>query len=202
MSIPLASSDGCLGAFNITAGETPRPNSARSLVIATPNASENRPASARPLLLVKTTVPRPRHKDQKTLALHSPLPQPSRPAIALSLARNSSPSFSILYVAPSVKNGTAPRTCRALSAPTVDALWMHLDSLDPIIKVFPRRMWANLLLCIPRMLTTHSFRGPCSRVSATVQHNVIAALAETRKHRFPCFRTSQCSYGANSRCPT
>lgn len=35
------------------------------------------------------------------------------------------------------------RTCRTLSVPALDALWMRLDNLDPLIKVLPRRMWAK-----------------------------------------------------------
>lgn len=35
------------------------------------------------------------------------------------------------------------RTCRALSSPTLDVLWMRLDNLDPLIKVLPRRMWGR-----------------------------------------------------------
>ena len=35
------------------------------------------------------------------------------------------------------------RTCRTLSEPALDALWMRLDNLDPLIKVLPRRMWAK-----------------------------------------------------------
>lgn len=35
------------------------------------------------------------------------------------------------------------RTCRTFSAPALDLLWMRLDSLDPLIKVLPNRIWAK-----------------------------------------------------------
>ena len=35
------------------------------------------------------------------------------------------------------------RTCRTFSAPALDLLWMRLDSLDPLIKVLPSRIWAK-----------------------------------------------------------
>jgi len=35
------------------------------------------------------------------------------------------------------------RTCRAWHDPAIDELWMHLDTLDPLIKLLPCRMWAK-----------------------------------------------------------
>ena len=60
------------------------------------------------------------------------------------------------------------RTCRTLSAPALDALWMRLENLDPLIKVLPRRMWAKKYypfvvrpIDTPHMPTTLSFSaGP------------------------------------------
>ncbi|KAG8214925.1 hypothetical protein J3R82DRAFT_10112 [Butyriboletus roseoflavus] len=92
------------------------------------------------------------------------------------------------------------RTCRTLSAPALDALWMRLDSLDPLIKVLPRRMWAKkhypfvvrMFMGEKQWATFRKYaervrfvRGPCWRVSATIQHNVIAALARYPKASFP-----------------
>ena len=35
------------------------------------------------------------------------------------------------------------RTCRAWHEPAIDQLWMHLEALDPLIKLLPRRMLAK-----------------------------------------------------------
>ncbi|KAH0832413.1 hypothetical protein J3R83DRAFT_13453 [Lanmaoa asiatica] len=92
------------------------------------------------------------------------------------------------------------RTCRTLSAPALDTLWMCLDSLDPLIRVLPRRMWARkrypfvvrMFLGEKQWVTFRKYaervkfvRGPCRRVSATVQHNVISALARYPKASLP-----------------
>ena len=62
------------------------------------------------------------------------------------------------------------RTCRTLSDPTLDALWMRLDSLDPLIKVLPRRMWARkrypfivrTSMIFASSLHSHLHRSGCS----------------------------------------
>ncbi|KAF8121204.1 hypothetical protein EV363DRAFT_1458241 [Boletus edulis] len=92
------------------------------------------------------------------------------------------------------------RTCRTLSKPALDALWMRLDNLDPLIKVLPRRMWAKkhypfvvrMFMGEKQWETFHKYavrvrfvRGPCWRVPAAVQHNVIAALARYPKASLP-----------------
>ncbi|KAG6379445.1 hypothetical protein JVT61DRAFT_11922 [Boletus reticuloceps] len=51
------------------------------------------------------------------------------------------------------------RTCRAFSAPALDLLWMRLDSLHPLIKALPSRIWAKKTfpLCLsPRSMPWHS----------------------------------------------
>lgn len=35
------------------------------------------------------------------------------------------------------------RTCRFFHEPAIDALWMNLESIDPLIKLLPRRMWGK-----------------------------------------------------------
>ena len=40
------------------------------------------------------------------------------------------------------------QTCRAISSPALDQLWMRLDSLDPLIRLLPSRMWKKSSLYI------------------------------------------------------
>lgn len=35
------------------------------------------------------------------------------------------------------------RTCRAFTSPALDMLWTRLDSLDPLIKLLPSRIWSK-----------------------------------------------------------
>ncbi|KAH0832411.1 hypothetical protein J3R83DRAFT_13450 [Lanmaoa asiatica] len=84
------------------------------------------------------------------------------------------------------------RTCRAFSAPALDLLWMRLDSLDPLIKVLPSRMWAKkhsrfvirMFMGDKQWLTFQKYAvrvqflcGPCRGIPPSVQRNVITALA-------------------------
>lgn len=59
------------------------------------------------------------------------------------------------------------RTCRAFSVPALDLLWMRLDSLDPLIKVLPSRIWAKKhSRFVVRLSDPHLFSlldlGPCT----------------------------------------
>ncbi|KAF9237980.1 hypothetical protein BU15DRAFT_62825 [Melanogaster broomeanus] len=92
------------------------------------------------------------------------------------------------------------RTCRTCSEPALDALWVKLDSLDPLIKVLPRRMWSKthcplfvrMFMREKHWLTFCKYakrvkvvRGPCWRLHASVQHNAISALAKYPKASLP-----------------
>ncbi|KAF9220211.1 hypothetical protein BS17DRAFT_787717 [Gyrodon lividus] len=92
------------------------------------------------------------------------------------------------------------RTCRTFAGPALDALWMRLDSLDPLIKVLPRRMWAKkrwplvvrTFMREKHWLTFRKYadrvkfvRGPCWRLPAAVQHSTISTLAKFHKASLP-----------------
>ncbi|KAF8551114.1 hypothetical protein OG21DRAFT_1418505, partial [Imleria badia] len=106
--------------------------------------------------------------------------------------------------------GSLARTCRTLSEPALDALWMRLDSLDPLIKVLPRRMWAKRHYPFvvrpaypPRMLTTQSFStgphvhggetvGDFSQICSARQvspWSLLACLCHGPEQRLRCSRT-------------
>ncbi|KAH7890184.1 hypothetical protein F5I97DRAFT_1949410 [Phlebopus sp. FC_14] len=85
------------------------------------------------------------------------------------------------------------RTCRAFHEPALDALWMKLDLLDPVIQLLPRRMWTKRyhpLLIRVFMREKHwltfrkyasrvkSVRAPCWSLHSSVQYNIILALAK------------------------
>ncbi|KAF8123233.1 hypothetical protein EV363DRAFT_1356647 [Boletus edulis] len=84
------------------------------------------------------------------------------------------------------------RTCRAFSSPALDLLWMRLDSLDPLIKLLPTRIWAKkhsrfvirMFLGDKHELTFRQYavrvqylHGPCRGILPSVQRNVFTALA-------------------------
>ncbi|KAL4066484.1 hypothetical protein V8B97DRAFT_1874426 [Scleroderma yunnanense] len=93
------------------------------------------------------------------------------------------------------------RTCRAFHEPAIDELWMHLEALDPLIKLLPRRMWGKkhvppmirMFMRKKHWLTfqkyasrVKSLRGPCYyRFATTVQRRVMAALASYPKATLP-----------------
>ncbi|KIJ59274.1 hypothetical protein HYDPIDRAFT_33344 [Hydnomerulius pinastri MD-312] len=92
------------------------------------------------------------------------------------------------------------RTCKAFHEPALDVLWMKLDSLDPLIKLLPKRMWAKKyypLMVRMFMREKHwvtfskyakrvkSVSGPCWQLSSSVQHNAISALTKSPHASLP-----------------
>ncbi|KAI9566261.1 hypothetical protein HD554DRAFT_2174720 [Boletus coccyginus] len=95
------------------------------------------------------------------------------------------------------------QTCRAISSPALDRLWVRLDSLDPLIKLLPRRFWSKMpsqfITIFGRMLIgkKHWLRfrqyavrvqflhGPCRGIPSSVQFNVVTALARFPKASLP-----------------
>ncbi|KAG8214928.1 hypothetical protein J3R82DRAFT_10115 [Butyriboletus roseoflavus] len=92
------------------------------------------------------------------------------------------------------------RTCRAFSAPALDLLWMRLDSLDPLIKVLPSRLWAKkhsrfvvrMFMGDKQWSTFHKYavrvhflRGPCCGIPPSIQRNVVTALARCSRASLP-----------------
>ncbi|KIK77603.1 hypothetical protein PAXRUDRAFT_834947 [Paxillus rubicundulus Ve08.2h10] len=92
------------------------------------------------------------------------------------------------------------RTCRTFKEPALDALWMKLDSLDPLIRVLPRRMWAKrrwplavqTFVREKHWLTFNRYakrvkflNGPCWQLLPCVQHSVISALAKFPEASLP-----------------
>jgi hypothetical protein len=54
------------------------------------------------------------------------------------------------------------QTCRALNSPALDQLWMRLDSLDPLIKLLPGRIWEKHSLFIVVLVRLSRFLTPIS----------------------------------------
>lgn len=94
------------------------------------------------------------------------------------------------------------RTCRFFHEPAIDALWMNLESIDPLIKLLPRRMWGKKrcpLLVRRFMRKKHweifqkyasrvkTLRGPSYGLSTATQHTVMAAIASHPKATRPLF---------------
>ncbi|KAH7888353.1 hypothetical protein F5I97DRAFT_686784 [Phlebopus sp. FC_14] len=92
------------------------------------------------------------------------------------------------------------RTCRAFHEPALDALWMELDLLDPLVQLLPRWMWTKkccsfVMRCFMKekhWLTfrkyasrVKSVRGPCWNVPAPVQCNIMRTLAKFPKASLP-----------------
>ncbi|KAH7884927.1 hypothetical protein F5I97DRAFT_1928342 [Phlebopus sp. FC_14] len=92
------------------------------------------------------------------------------------------------------------RTCRAFHELALDALWMKLDFLDPLLQLLPRRMRTKRYYpLVMRMFMREkhwltfrkyasrvkSVRGPCCSLSSTVQYNIICALAKFPKVSLP-----------------
>lgn len=94
------------------------------------------------------------------------------------------------------------RTCHFFHEPAIDALWMNLESIDPLIKLLPRRMWEKNrypLLVRKFMRKKHwdifrkyasrvkTLRGPSYGLSTATQHTVMAAIASYPKATRPLF---------------
>ncbi|KAI6014659.1 hypothetical protein EDC04DRAFT_2904035 [Pisolithus marmoratus] len=94
------------------------------------------------------------------------------------------------------------RTCHFFHEPAIDALWTNLESIDPLIKLLPRRMWAKSrypLLVRKFMRKKHwdtfqkyasrvkTLRGPSYGLTTATQHAVMAAIASYPKATRPLF---------------